>query len=181
MGLDGFAITDHDTLKGIPEATENGGGLIVIPGLEVSARGAHILALDVREPVPARLLMAETVEKIHEQGALAAIGHPHVFLKPFLKEREVAGARFDAVEVANASRFPYSWTRTRNATLARRLGLPRIGGSDAHIPETVGRAYTTVESRSREVEDIIRAIRAGQSEAEGRGISLSERLKKFVG
>ena len=179
-GLDGFAITDHDTLSGVPEARERQGGVIVIPGLEVSASGAHILALDASEPIPPGLPIAETVERIHSQGAIAVIAHPYSVFKTWVNEREVEEAKFNAVEVANALQFPYGWMLKRNTALAERLGLPQTGGSDAHIPEMVGRAYTVVEAESHEVEDIIHSIRKDNTEAHGSGISLFERLKKLV-
>lgn len=179
-GLDGFAVTDHDTLSGLAEAMEKRGSLIVIPGVEVSARGAHILALDVSEPIPAGLSIAETVERIHSQGALSVIAHPYSVFKTWVSGREIEEAGFNAVEVVNADQFPYGWMLRRNIALAERLGLPQTGGSDAHIPEIVGRAYTVVESDSGDVEDIIRSIRRGYTEAFGRGVSLFERLKKLV-
>lgn len=178
--LDGFAITDHDTLRGVPEAQEKRGDLVLIPGLEVSARGAHILALGASKPIPTNLSMAETVELVHEQGAVAVIAHPYFFLKLFLNVRDVTEAHFDSVEVANASNIPFNWTCRKGAALAQRLMLPQTGGSDSHIPDTVGRAYTFVESESRDVEDIIQSIRKGCTDAQGTGMSLFERFKKYL-
>lgn len=46
MGIDVLAITDHDTMNGLPEAAEaaSGTGLTLIPGIELSAQ--------VIDPVP---------------------------------------------------------------------------------------------------------------------------------
>jgi len=180
VGMHGFAVTDHDTLSGVAEAMEKGGDLIVIPGMEVSARGGHILALDVSEPIPAGLSMAETVEKIDDQGAIAIIAHPYSVFRTWVNSTEIKAAGFNAVEVANAAQFPYGWMLKKNAALAERLGLPETGGSDAHSPEMVGRAYTVVEADSPEVEDVIRSIRRGYTEAWGRGISLFDRLGGYT-
>ncbi len=45
-GLDGIAITDHNSVAFIPEIEEEGRkhGLSVLPGVEISARGGHLLA-----------------------------------------------------------------------------------------------------------------------------------------
>ena len=179
-GLDGFAVTDHDTLSGLSEAMAQESRVVIIPGVEISARGAHILALDISEPIPAGLSITETVDRIHGQGAVAVVAHPYSVLRTWVDSREIEGAKFNAVEVANANQFPYGWMLKKNAALAERLGLPQTGGSDAHIPEAVGRAYTVVEADSREVEDILNSIRKGRTEARGRGISLYERLKKHL-
>src|SRR5260370_29248259 len=55
-GIDAFALTDHDTLQGLPEARAEAerAGLELIPGAEVSADfegrdDVHILALFVDE------------------------------------------------------------------------------------------------------------------------------------
>jgi len=179
-GLDGFAVTDHDTLGGVSEAVERRGDLIVVPGVEVSARGAHILALDVSEPIPAGLSIAETVDLIHRQGAVAVIAHPYSVFKTWVNGREIEAAKFNAVETANAFQFPYGWMQRRNAALAERLGLPQTGGSDAHLPEMVGMAYTVVEADSRDAEAVIHSIRRGRTEARGRGVPFFYRLKKLI-
>jgi hypothetical protein len=177
LDLDGLAITDHDTLEAASEAMEKRGGLIVVSGLEVSAHGAHIIALDAAEPVPKGLPIPDTVEQIRDQGATAVLAHPFSLLKLHLEERIISESKFDAIEVANASHFPYDWLRSRNAALAERLRLPQTGGSDAHTLDVVGRAYTVLESDSRDVEDIINSIKEGRSIAEGSGVSLVEKLK----
>ena len=176
-GLDGFAVTDHDVLTIIPKTVVEASGLVVVPGMEVSARGAHILALDVGELVDKDLPLPETVDRIHGQGGIAIIAHPYSVFRTWVDAREVEEASFDCVEVANAHQFPYGWMLGRNTTLAERLGLPKTGGSDAHIPRTVGRAYTMLEAETGDVDGVIRALREGKTEATGRGITLAERLK----
>ncbi len=179
QGLDGFALTDHDSMQGIPEAVERWGELVVVPGLEVSARGAHILALDPSEPVPPGLRIQETVDQILVQGATAVLAHPYGLPRSWVNLNDVKESGFDAIEVANSSQFPYGYITGKNRELAKMLGLPETGGSDSHIPETVGRAYTIVEAESRGVEDVVRAIREGRTEAWGSGITIGERLRKI--
>jgi len=177
--LDGIAITDHDSLDGVARALAKKGSFIVIPGIEISARNGHILALNASELVPAGLNLADTVDMIRDQGALAVIAHPYSVFKTWVNNRELEEARLSAVEVANAAQFPYRWMLRKNSELAERLALPKTGGSDAHIPETVGRAYTIIEADSFEVDDVIRAIELGRTEPRGNGITLLERLKKL--
>ena len=176
-GLDGFAVTNHDFLSEAPISEPEEGDLVVINGMEISARGAHILAFDIDEPVEMDLGIPETVERIHGQGGIAVIAHPYSVFRTWVNRREIDVAGFDLVEVANAYQFPYGWMLERNTRLARELGLPQTGGSDAHIPRTVGRAYTVLEVEERSVEGVLAALRRGDTEAEGRGISLAERLK----
>jgi len=180
QGLDGFALTDHDTLEGLKEARETARGLVFVPALEVSAKGAHILALDPVGPIPVNLSIAETVDHIHDQGAVAVLAHPYGLPKSWVRIKEARTAHFDAIEVANSAQFPYSIICKMNQGLADRLGLPITGGSDSHIPETVGRAFTLVEADSSEVCDVLKAIRLGRTSVGGSYTRLSEWLCKNI-
>ncbi len=179
-GLDGYAITDHDTLSGIQAAAANSDDLIVLPGLEVTARGAHVLALQPTEPIPLGLSIAETVDTIHAQGATAILAHPYGLPRSWVSMGEAKNAKLDALEVCNAAQFPYSYIRNLNEDLARRLNLPQTGGSDSHIPETIGRAYTEVETESTEPDTIIKAIKRGITSPHGSGTTMTERIRKLL-
>jgi predicted metal-dependent phosphoesterase TrpH len=179
-GLQGYALADHDTMEGLPEALEKKGDLVVIPALEVTARGAHVLALDPNEPVPIGLSVAETVDKIHEQGATAVLAHPYGLPRSWVSINSVKHAGLDAVEVANSAQFPYEFICGLNRRLAEELKLPMTGGSDAHIPDTIGRAYTVIDTPSTELRDVIDSIRKGMTEVGGSGITMFERYKKFL-
>lgn len=179
-GLDGYAVADHDTLTGIPEALKNSEGLAVVPAIEVTARGAHILALQPTEPIPMGRTIAETVDTIHGQGATAVLAHPYGLPRTWISINGARDARLDAIEVANSAQIPYNYIRGLNEDLADRLGLPQTGGSDSHIPETIGRAYTIVETASPDTEDIVKSVRGGLTTVHGSGITLTERISKAL-
>jgi predicted metal-dependent phosphoesterase TrpH len=176
-GLDGFAATNHETLTKIPESILNDSGLIVLPGIEIKAEGIHIGAFDIQELVEKRLSLAETVDRIHDQGGIAVICHAHSVLRTWMDRKKVEEAGFDLVEVANAYQFPYGMMTERNRSLAEKINCPQTGGSDSHIPQTVGRAYTILEVKERSPEGVLDALRKGRCRGEGGNISLRERLK----
>ena len=178
-GFNGYALADHDTIEGLPKALEKKGDLVVVPALEVTARGAHVLALDPNETIPMGLSVAETIEKIHEQGATAVLAHPYGLPRSWVSINNMKNASLNAVEVANSAQFPYDYICSLNRKLAEELNLPVTGGSDAHIPDTIGRAYTIIDTPSTELCDVIDSIRKGMTEAGGSGISIYERYKKF--
>jgi predicted metal-dependent phosphoesterase TrpH len=177
-GLNGYALTDHDSLNGIQEAKDKSGDLVFIPGLEISAKGAHVLALDPIEAVKTNLSITETVDQIHDQGAIAILAHPYGFPRSWIRIKQVEEARFDAIEVANSAQIPYGLICELNQKLANKLRLPITGGSDSHMPETVGRSYTIIESDSNEPDDVIKAIRLGRTSAEGSCTRISEWLSR---
>ena len=178
LGFQGYALADHDTIDGLQEAREKAGDLTFIPALEVSAKGTHILALDPTELVEPYLSMAETVELIHDQGALAILAHPYGLPRSWVSIDQVEEAGFDAIEVANSAQIPYDYICGLNQKLADRLGLPVTGGSDSHIPETIGRSYTIVESDSPEPSDVIDAIRLGRTSIGGSHTRITEWFSK---
>ena len=177
MKLDGYAVCDHDSIEGLRIVESS--GFVVVPGLEVSAKGAHILCFDPVEVVPSGLSMVDTVERIHAQGATAILAHPYAIPRSFVRFREVEKSGFDAIEVANSAQIPFGVVTALNRGLAEKLSLPQTGGSDSHIPETFGRSYTFVEADSRDPNDIIEAIKKGRTNVVGSGISLGERLLKI--
>jgi predicted metal-dependent phosphoesterase TrpH len=179
-GFQGYALADHDTIEGLPEALEKKGDLVVVPALEVTARGAHVLALDPNELIPKGLSVVEVVEKIHEQGATAVLAHPYGLPRSWVSINDTKNADLDAVEVANSAQFPYGYICSLNRKLAEELNLPVTGGSDSHIPDTLGRAYTIIDTPSPELCDIIDSIRKGMTEVGGSGISIHERYKKLL-
>lgn len=180
IGLDGYAVTDHDTIDGISEAITRKSGLIVIPGLEVSAKGAHILALGINELVPENHSISKTVEDIHEKGALAVLAHPYGLPKSWVNIHKVKDAGFDAIETSNSSQIPNKIIENLNNRLAEKLQLPKTGGSDSHIIETLGRSYTVVETESSSVDDILDSIKNGKCEAYGSGLTFKEVSRKVL-
>ena len=177
LGLDGFALTNHDTLIEIPEPIPNESGLIIIPGVEIKAEGIHIGAFDIHELPEDKLSLGETVDEIHDQGGIAILCHAHSVLGTWIDRGKVEEAGFDLVEVANAYQFPYGIMEALNSNLAKKLGCSKTGGSDSHIPGTVGRAYTILEAEERSPKGVLDALRKGRCMGEGKGISLGERFK----
>ena len=177
LGIDGFAATNHDVFTRIPESALDDSGLIILPGIEIKAEGIHVGAFDIDELIEGNLSLGETIDRIHDQGGFAVICHAHSVLGTWLNRENIVEAGFDLVEVANAYQFPYWMMVEMNRRLAQRLGLPETGGSDSHIPGTVGRAYTVLEVEERSTESVLDALRKGRCRGEGRGISLSERAR----
>jgi hypothetical protein len=179
-GLDGLAVTDHENLEGGRKAAEKCKEILVIPGMEIETPSGHVLALNVTGPVKRGLSLSETIKSIHELSGIAVIAHPFSLLKPLIDVNALTASDLDAVEAANASSFPYSLTSRMSTALAKRLNLPMTGGSDAHLSSFIGRSYTVVDSDSKEISDIIEAVRKGRTEAKGEGVTLKERALKII-
>ena len=173
-GLDGVAITDHDTVDGALRLLGKT-DLIIIPGIEITTSGGHILALNVKKPIPSNLRSFETIQRIHEAGGIAAATHP-IALNKGLRKTDT-NLNFDAIEVINSANFPFSLLTHLNQKLAVRLNLSQIAGSDAHYGPEIGFAYTIIDA-DPEVDEIVQAIKKGVAIPFGRAIPWRLRLKR---
>ena len=175
-GLDGVAITDHDSIKGALELAKKR-DFLVIPGIEVSTKFGHVLALNVIAPIPPKLSPFETIETIHDLGGIAVAAHPTTMYKGGIR-RQIT-SNFDAIEVINSSTFPFFLSTHLARRLAVHLNLPQTGGSDSHCPSNIGTAYTLIDANS-EVDEVIHAIKKGETIPFGKPISWKARFLNVV-
>lgn len=181
-GLDGIAVTDHNSIRGIAEAERAAGeNFLVIPATEVSAREGHVLAYGVRETVPRDLSVHETVERIIAQGGVPVAAHPYRFWSG-LGEAVVVSAAFPAYETANARTQRRGNVRAEALAQARRVG--QTGGSDSHFFHEVGRATTTIDAGALEIGDVVDAIARARTQVEGQdrgAVATARYVTKCVG
>jgi predicted metal-dependent phosphoesterase TrpH len=172
-GLTAVAVTDHDQVDGARKiAAET--DFLIIPGTEVSSLNGHIIGLNVQEAMLRGLSAAETVDRIHDAGGVAIACHPFALFKGSVGKH--VNEKFNAVETRNASSFPYKSAARKADSLADRLGLPKVAGTDAHIGQAIGCAYTVIEAEPN-VEAILKAIVNGRCQPFGGPISFSVRIR----
>lgn len=171
VGLDALAITDHDEIDASLEAAELAPdfGLVGIPGMEVTSAAGHVLALGVRETIPAELPFTATIEAIHDRDGIAIVPHPFQASRSGVAAniRRADLARADAIEVYN-SRLLTGRGNRQARRFAEEHGLPMTAGSDAHISEMVGQAVTLIDAPERSLPSILEAIRDGRTVVDGR-------------
>jgi len=174
-GLNAVAVTDHNRVEGALKIAKEITDLLIIPGIEVSSGNGHIVGLNVREVIPKHLAAEETVERIHAAGGIAIACHPYALLKGSVGKHVTA--KFDAIEVVNASAFPFGRSVRKAQQAADAFRLPRVAGTDAHYGPQIGSAYTVVDS-DLNVEAIVKAIKAGRCKPAGGSVPLSLKLQK---
>lgn len=156
-GFQGMVITDHNTYKGYRYWKNHIKGkrhtdFVVLKGIEYDTRDAgHILVI-MPEGVKMRVLemrgmpVSVLIDFVHRNGGVLGPAHPcgekylsFTNTKRFRRSPELM-KRFDFVEAFNCCESVES---NENAMkLARKYDKVRVGGSDAHKPDCVGRAYT---------------------------------------
>jgi predicted metal-dependent phosphoesterase TrpH len=167
-GLTGIVVSDHNVYKMAAEMnTADFGDFTLIPAEEISVREGHCLALGIRELVPPRLPLVETLEKIRAAGGIGVPSHP------FRRVHGVGEVAIDAalkqlraLEVYNARDGPKS-SNARGRSTALRLGLGGTGGSDAHQIFEVGNAFTVFKERVDDVDDFLDQIEKKRTWGQG--------------
>lgn len=163
LGLDGLAITDHNSMGGVRlamEAAKEFPGFVVIPATEVSTAAGHVLAYGISSPIPRDLSPAETAERILAQGGVPVAAHPYRFWSG-LGEAATLSAKFAAYEVHNARTLRAG--NERAAALANRMRVARTGGSDSHFLHELGRGVTTLNRGGTTGGDVLQGIAAGKT------------------
>ena len=166
LGFGGLAITLHARQLDIAplEAHARSRGVVLIPGVEHTIHGKHVLLLNF----PAG---ADRVTSFEELEALKAESHglviaPHPFYpSPSCLGRrlEAHAALFDAVELNAFYTRQVNVFNQRASRWARRHGKPVVACSDVHRLWQLGTAYTLVNAPP-DASAICHAIRAGRVE-----------------
>ena len=171
-GLSGFALTDHNSVAGHGELRElqrRNPGYLFVPGVEVSALEGHLLAYGIPTAPPAHRPVVETIDWVLAHGGEPVLAHP--FRRSHGVGRRIAEtAAIRAMEVRNGHNSELA--NARAEFVASRRGLGHIGGSDAHIPNDVGRASTLVDETADTVDDLLEDIRRDRTLAEGWSLTL---------
>lgn len=174
-GLNGIAVTDHDSVTSHPDAKKNSkDDFLVVPGMEISSADGHIVALGIDELVPRGLSAAETVELIKKQGGVAIAAHPFA---PLRRPNLVYRAKFDAIEGFNARALFLSNPLAQN--FARKNNLPMVAGSDAHTCAEIGLARTKIDCDLK-LEAVLEKIRRGETSISGRTLPISTFLLRAL-
>lgn len=188
IGLDGIVVTDHDAIGESLRAADLAAdyGLLGIPGVEVSTRAGHLLAIGVEERPKRGLSLAKTVECIRESGGVAVVPHPFQRSRHGIRKKHLTDC--DAIEVYNSMVFTgYRNRRARAFAAAREY--PKVGASDAHFLPNVGRAYTEIridlDAAALGVDDIdgravVDAIRRGATEIRGRRTPIHRSVRQYA-
>lgn len=184
-GLDGIAVTDHDTIKGALKTREYADkDLRVIIGSEVMTSRGEIIGLFLSEEILSTDLIG-VIEEIHDQNGVAIVPHPFDTLRrSALWPTEKDVGYLDGVEGFNA-RNVYQKSNIDAIEFGKEHKLAITAGSDAHFRNEVGNAGVITDD-----EDLREAILSRRIEIFGhkngiynhaftKGLKLWRKIKQF--
>ena len=179
-GLQGMAITDHNTVEGGLKAVKIAPkDFIVIPGIEISTADGHMLALNVEKNIARNLSIQRTVEKILDQGGTPIV--PHLFrnMSGIKKEkRTTIHQKINTIADFKACSMPK--TNLKIAKIAKEFNLGGTGGSDSHDPAYAGYAYTVVDTTDINADTVLSEINKKKTWGEGVTMPLEYRRDRML-
>jgi predicted metal-dependent phosphoesterase TrpH len=153
-GLDGIAVTDHDTIKGGLAASKRDKEFVIV-GAEMKTEYGDVIGLFLNEEIKSSKFI-EVVEEIREQDGLVVLAHP--FRKGIKFPLDLL-KYVDLIEGFNAR--SRKGLNEKAKELARTYEMPMTAGSDAHLGFEIGSGRTIVDSEINE------ELKKGKTEIEG--------------
>ena len=175
LGYDALAITLHEEQRDLrdlqPYAAER--GIVLIPGVERTIEGRHVLLLNF----PARATAIDTFDELRRlkrrhEGIVIA---PH----PFFPARSCLRSRLDEnAELFDAVEYNAMYTRSVNFNApavrwAARTGKPVVGNCDVHMLRQLGPTYSLIDAEPHP-DAICTAIAEGRVQLQTRPLSWYE-------
>lgn len=144
-GLNGIAITDHNTIKGGIEAKKyKNADLEIIVGSEIMTEKGEIIGLFLTEEITSNNLQ-DVIQAIKDQDGIIIIPHPfdemrHCAFHPGEEDEKF----FDGIEAFN-SRCIFQKYNENAIEFAKKHKLAITAGSDAHFRNEIGNAGIITE------------------------------------
>lgn len=184
-GLDGMAITDHDTCRAHEYCLRAGLELangepvddfLVVPGVEVTTAEGHLLCIGTTLPDMAGEPAARVIKEITARGGIAIPAHPFDRWRSGIGTPSLDLLEIEAIEVFNSAVSSKSFN-DRGREYAEQRGLSMTASSDAHHASAVGFSHTEFEASGLSLPSLIEAIRRG-GRPRGQYLSRTEAFKK---
>ena len=162
-GYHTLSLTFHDSSYSDKKTKEYAKekGITLIPGIEKTIEGAHILILNAQPEELKEVTTLKDLEKIKREDTLLVAAHPFFFINSLGKRLEKNIHLFDAIEYAHFYLSFLNFNK-KAVKLAKRYNKPLLGNSDTHYLFQVGYTYSIVETEHNDTISIIKAIKEGK-------------------
>ncbi|MBC7126957.1 MAG: PHP domain-containing protein [Candidatus Methanosuratincola petrocarbonis] len=157
-GINAVAVTDHDTLDGYRRVldTKGFGEILVLPGIEVTTDLGDIILLGITEAIVSRDAF-EVVDMARAAGGIIVAPHPFDWKRASLGEKS-AMLGVDLIEGVNGKCSKDENQQAKE--FAKAIGVPIVGGSDAHDKAQVGAVVNVLECE-KDLDSLLAALRKG--------------------
>ena len=156
--LDIIAITDHNQIDFAARIQEKYPKNIIV-GEEIMTIDGEIIGLFLTKKIDSDLDLADTIDRIHNQGGLCYIPHPLEKLRHGLSWENLSKIKdnVDILEIGNG-RALNKRNYKKLTNWASSNNIQTASSSDAHGPKGLGKSYTSTSSVPANARDLISAL-----------------------
>jgi hypothetical protein len=162
LGINCIAIADHGTIEGAVKMQRLAPFRVIIAEEMLTPYG-EIMGMFLKESIPSGLSIKETISRIRAQGGLVCIPHAFDIFRPSALGSKIVEELVDQIDIMEAfnARSPLLRSSAKALAFARKYGIPKSAGSDAHTLQEIGNAYVEMaEFTSRD--DFLKALEKGK-------------------
>lgn len=169
--VDGIVLTEHRKFDKDADysALASRHGVVVLKGSELDTHMGHFLVYGIKEGLlnaidfsDVNIDPVELMEKAEEHGAIAVPAHPGR-ARVGLFEHMNGVIDFPGLHVVETLNGGNRMGENEKALdIAREQGFRGIGGSDAHLPSSIGMYLTNFAATIHNESDLVEALRAGE-------------------
>jgi hypothetical protein len=157
------AVTDHDSVRGCRATVELASAypdILIIPGVEITTPQGDMLILGTEDLPPRPWTPEAVVDYARSIGGVSIVAHPY---REYGMGDLARNYKVDAIEILNGGSTAAANNEARK--LAKSLGLPGTGGSDAHQLSELFSVYSKIDA-SLDVDAVLKAIKNGSVSAQ---------------
>jgi predicted metal-dependent phosphoesterase TrpH len=156
-----LSVTNHNTLTFDTElnACARDHGVVLIPGVEVTVEGRHVLVYNADVSIE-KISTFAGLRRYRTPEWLVMAPHPFFPTSYCLREKLWQHIElFDAIEFSHFYTPRVDFNRAA-VKLAQAVGLPVVGTSDSHMEQQFGSTFSLIDAEPT-VESVLSAIKAG--------------------
>jgi predicted metal-dependent phosphoesterase TrpH len=174
VGLDGICLTDHNYVwdSAQVDELERKHDFLILRGTEITTDQGDMVVFGLGKAIQGIIKLGELRALVSEAGGFIIAAHPfrgfllfgsgQLGLTPEKAMERPLFREVDGIEVLNSK---VTEKENRFASeVARGIGLPGTGGSDAHQASEVGLLATRFFSRITNEKELIEALKSGRYE-----------------
>lgn len=177
-GFQVISITNHNTLTFSNNLRDYAGerGILLIPGIEATIQGKHVLLLNVDGAVH-EIKTFSDLRRNKRKDNLVIAPHPY-----FPNPRSLRSQLEDNIDIFDAIEYSHFYTKRINfnsmaLVKAEQHQLPMVGTSDAHMMLQFGTTYSMVYAEKKDVGSVVNAVKEGRIEVVTQPLGLSKFTK----
>lgn len=180
-GFQVLSITNHDRVtfsEGLA-AYARERGILLIPGVEATIEGKHVLVYNLGGP-PERIRTFADLRQLRQPDWLVVAAHP--FFPGPISLRERLLQEIDLFDAIEWSHFYTRWIDYNRpaARLAREFGRPLLGSSDSHLVRQFGTTYSFIEAEPTPA-SVLAAVKKGRVRVVSRPLTLPRLFAIAIG